>query len=198
MTAGRVRGVDTQTRMVDASVFERTVADRLLASRVVVLDGEVDDAAANRLTAELLHLERTDRDADIWLYVDSPGGSVTAGLAIYDTMQMVGPDVGTVCLGLAASVGQFLLSAGAPGKRFVLPSARVKVCQPFGGVAGRPVGIAVQAEVLRSMNPVLGGRAGQPVGRIVADSGCGRWFSAVEAKEYGLVDAVIVRRGVTR
>lgn len=130
--------MDTQTRMVDASVFERTVADRLLASRVVVLDGEVDDAAANRLTAELLHLEQTDREADIWLYVDSPGGSVTAGLAIYDTMQMVGPDVGTVCLGLAASVGQFLLSAGAPGKRFVLPSARVKVCQPFGGVAGRP------------------------------------------------------------
>lgn len=162
-----------------------------------MLDGEVDDAAANRVVSQLLHLERTDRDADIWLYVDSPGGSVTAGRAIYDTMQMVGPDVGTVCLGLAASIGQFLLSAGAPGKRFVLPSARVMMCQPFGGVDGRPVGIAVQAEVLRSMNPVLGERAGQPVGRIAADSGRGRWFTAVQAKEYGLVDAVIVRRGVT-
>jgi ATP-dependent Clp protease protease subunit len=174
------------------------VYNELLKNRIVFLGSQVDDDIANRIVAELLYLEAQDPSRDIWLYINSPGGSVSAGLGIYDTMQFIEPDVGTVCVGLAASMGQFLLCAGAPGKRFALPHSRVMMHQPSGGVRGQASDIAIQAEQMRYTKRLMAERiafhTGQNVDQIEADSDRDRWFSAEEAKEYGMIDAVRARR----
>lgn len=175
------------------------VFDRLLKNRVVMLGSEVDDDMANQICAQLLYLEGEDPATDIWLYVNSPGGSVTAGMAIYDTMQFVGCDVATVCLGLAASMGQFLLTAGAAGKRYTLPNARIMMHQPLAGLRGQAADIAIQAEQLtytkKRMAELIAEHSGQTLDRIQEDSERDRWFTAEGAMEYGLCDKVIRRRG---
>jgi ATP-dependent Clp protease protease subunit len=172
---------------------------RLLNNRIVFLGTDVNDEIANQITAQLLFLEGEDPERDIWLYINSPGGSVSAGLAIYDTMQFVSPKVGTICLGLGASMGQFLLCAGAPGMRYALPHARIMMHQPSGGVRGQASDIAIQAEQMAYTKKLLAERiafhTGQPVEQIETDSERDRWFTAPQAKEYGLIDHVIVRRG---
>ena len=173
------------------------IYEQLLKERIVFLGSAVDDAVANALCAQMLFLAGVDPHKDIWLYINSPGGSVTAGMAIYDTMQFVTPDVATVCLGMGASMGQFLLTAGARGKRFALPHARVLMHQPLGGLRGQASDIAIQAEqmrlVKREMAELIAEHSGQPVDRIVEDSDRDRWFTAGEAKDYGLIDEVIQR-----
>ena len=175
------------------------VFNRLLKNRVVLLGSDVNDEIANQLCAQLLYLEGEDPNADIWLYINSPGGSVTAGLAIYDTMQFVSCEVATVCMGMAASMGQFLLTAGAPGKRFTLPNARVMMHQPLAGLRGQASDIAIQAEQLsftkRRMAELTAHHTGQELTKIQADSERDRWFTAEEAVTYGLVDKVIRKRG---
>ena len=172
---------------------------KLLKERIVFVGSEVSDEVANLVTAQLLFLEGQDSSRDIWLYVNSPGGSVTAGMAIYDTMQFVTPDVGTICMGLGASMGQFLLCVGAPGKRYALPHARVLMHQPAGGVSGAAADIAIQAEQMAYTKKLMAERiahhTGQTVEQIEADSERDRWFTAEEAKDYGMIDKVIVRRG---
>ena len=164
-----------------------------------MLGTDVNDNVANYISAQMLYLEGQDRESDIWLYINSPGGSVTAGMAIYDTMQFVGPDVGTITMGLAASMGQFLLCAGAPGKRYALPHARVMMHQPLGGIQGQASDIAIQAEQMAHVKRLMAERiamhTGQTVEQIEADSDRDRWFTAEEAKDYGIIDHVIVRRG---
>src|SRR4029079_7270971 len=175
------------------------VFNRLLKNRVVLLGSEVNDEIANQLCAQLLYLEGEDPNSDIWMYINSPGGSVTAGLAIYDTMQFVGCEVATVCMGMAASMGQFLLTAGAAGKRYTLPNARIMMHQPLAGLRGQATDIAIQAEQLaytkRRMAELTAQHSGQPLEQIQKDSERDRWFTAEEAQSYGLVDKVIVRRG---
>ena len=175
------------------------IFNRLLQDRIVVLGTQVDDEIANYITAQLLFLEGQDSERPIWLYINSPGGSVTAGMAIYDTMQFVEPEVGTICMGLGASMGQFLLCAGAPGKRYALPHARIMMHQPLGGVQGQATDIAIQAEQMAYTKRVLQQRiadhTGHTLEQIEADSDRDRWFTAEEAKEYGLIDKVIVKRG---
>ncbi len=185
---------------LDAGFDPRSdVFNRLLRNRIVMLGSDVNDDIANQICAQLLYLEGEDQNADIWLYINSPGGSVTAGMAIYDTMQFVGPDVATVCLGLAASMGQFLLTAGAAGKRYTLPNARIMMHQPLAGLGGLAADIAIQAEQLtytkKRMAELIAHHSGQPVEQIQLDSERDRWFTADAAKEYGLVDKVILRRG---
>jgi ATP-dependent Clp protease protease subunit len=178
---------------------QNEVYNRLLRSRIVFLGREVDDSIANLITAQLLYLEGEDPEADIWLYINSPGGSVTAGMAIYDTMQFVRPDVGTICMGLAASMGQFLLCAGAAGKRYALPHTRIMMHQPSGGLRGQAADIAIQAEQMLHIKRILAERiaehTGQTPEKIEEDSERDRWFTADQAVEYGLVDKVIRRRG---
>ena len=175
------------------------VFDRLLQDRIVVLGSDVDDEIAAIVTAKLLYLEGQDATKPIWLYINSPGGSVTSGMAIYDTMQFVQPDVGTICWGLGASMGQFLLCAGAPGKRYALPHARIMMHQPLGGVRGQATDIAIQAEQMAHTKRLLQERiahhTGQTVEQVEADSDRDRWFTATEAKDYGIIDHVIVKRG---
>jgi ATP-dependent Clp protease, protease subunit len=175
------------------------VFNRLLKNRVIMLGSDVNDDIANQICAQLLYLEGEDPNADIWLYINSPGGSVTAGMAIYDTMQFVGCDVATVCLGLAASMGQFLLTSGAAGKRYTLPNARIMMHQPLAGLRGQATDIAIQAEQLRyikrRMAEMISQHSGQSLEKVTADSERDRWFTAEQAKEYGLVDKVILRRG---
>ena len=175
------------------------VFNRLLKNRVVLLGSDVNDDIANQICAQLLYLEGEDPDADIWLYINSPGGSVTAGMAIYDTMQFVEPEVGTICMGLGASMGQFLLCAGAPGKRYALPHARIMMHQPLAGLRGQAADIAIQAEQLAytklRMAQLIAEHSGQPLEQIQEDSERDRWFTAEQAKEYGLCDNVILRRG---
>jgi ATP-dependent Clp protease protease subunit len=173
----------------------------LLKERIVFLGSEVGDQVANLLIAQLLYLEGEDPDKDIWLYNNSPGGSITAGMAIYDTMQFVKPDVATICMGLGASMGQFLLCAGAPGKRFALPNAEILMHQPLGGIQGQASDIAIQAErmrlIKRRMAESIAFHTGQTVEQIEADSERDRWFTAEEAKEYGIIDHVYSRRSGT-
>ncbi len=183
------------TATLDDSVFER-----LLRERIIVLGQEVDDPIANRIVAQLLLLAAEDPTTDITLYINSPGGSVTAGMAIFDTMQAIGPDVATVATGLAGSMAQILLTAGAPGKRTALPHAQVLMHQPSGGVGGAESDIVIQAERLglmkRQIAEIIAQRAGQPVERIEADFDRDRWFSAPEAVAYGLIDRVTDGRPV--
>ena len=171
----------------------------LLKERIVFLGTEVNDQVANLLTAQLLYLEGQDSEKDIWLYINSPGGSVYAGLAIYDTMQFVNPDVATICMGMGASMGQFLLCAGAPGKRYSLPHARILMHQPLGGVQGQASDIAIQAEQMaytkRLMAERIASHTGQELAQIQADYERDRGFTAEEAKEYRSSDHVIERRG---
>jgi ATP-dependent Clp protease protease subunit len=173
------------------------VYQRLLKSRIVFLGTEVDDTSANLICAQLLLLAAEDSEKDISLYINSPGGSVTSGLAIYDTMQFVPCDVSTVCMGLAASMGQFLLCSGTPGKRFSLPHSRILMHQPSGQARGQAADIAIQAEQIIYLKKMMAERiafhTGQPVERIEADSDRDRWFTASEAKDYGFIDQVIER-----
>ena len=188
---------------LDAGFDPRTdVFNRLLKNRVIMLGTDVNDEIANQLCAQLLYLEGEDANADIWLYINSPGGSVYAGMAIYDTMQFVSCDVATVCMGMAASMGQFLLTAGAKDKRFALPNARVMMHQPLAGLRGQAADISIQVEQLgytkRRMAELTAFHTGQEVSKIQADAERDRWFTAEEAKEYGLIDKVIVKRGEIR
>ena len=175
------------------------IYNRLLKDRIIILGTEVNDDIANIICAQMLFLEGEDSAKDIWLYVNSPGGSVTAGMAIYDTMQFIGCDVATICMGLAASMGQFLLCAGAPGKRFALPHARIMMHQPSGGVRGQASDIAIQAEQLiyikRLMAERIAHHTGQTVEQVQEDSERDRWFTAEQAKDYGIIDHVSVKRG---
>ncbi len=170
-----------------------SVFEQLLRSRIVFLGTEVNDEVANRITAQLLLLAAED-SADITFYLNSPGGSVTAGLAIYDTMQLIEPDVATWGIGLVASMGQFLLSSGSPGKRYALPSARILMHQPSAGVGGTATDIAIQAEVFgkmkRQVAELTAEQTGQTVERITEDSDRDRWFTAQEALSYGFVDHI--------
>jgi ATP-dependent Clp protease, protease subunit len=175
------------------------IFNRLLKDRIVILGTEVNDDIANIICAQMLYLEGEDSETDIWLYINSPGGSVTAGMAIYDTMQFVAPDVSTICMGLGASMGQFLLCAGAEGKRYALPHARIMMHQPSGGIRGQASDIAIQAEQLiyvkRLMAERIAHHTGQTVDQVQLDSERDRWFTAEQAQEYGLIDHVIVKRG---
>ena len=173
------------------------IYQRLLKERIVFLGTQVDQNSANLICAQLLLLEAEDHEKDIALYINSPGGSVTDGLAIYDTMQYVRCDVATICVGLAASMGQFLLCAGSPGKRYALPHSRILMHQPSGQMQGQAADIAIQAEQIvylkRMMAERIAFHTGQPVERIEADSDRDRWFTADEAKDYGFIDQVIDR-----
>ena len=171
------------------------VYERLLRDRIVFLGSEVRDDMANALCAQLLLLAAEDPERDIWLYINSPGGSVSAGMAIYDTMQYVKNDVATVALGLAASMGQFLLCAGAAGKRYALPNARIMMHQPLGGLGGTASDIKIQAEQMlftkRRLAAQIAEHTGQTVEQIETDSDRDRWFTAEQARDYGFVDHVV-------
>ncbi|MBK7261855.1 MAG: ATP-dependent Clp endopeptidase proteolytic subunit ClpP [Rubrivivax sp.] len=174
------------------------IYSRLLRERIVFLVGPVNDANANLVVAQLLFLESENPDKDIFLYINSPGGSVSAGLSIYDTMQFIKPDVSTLCMGMAASMGSFLLMAGAKGKRFALPNARVMIHQPSGGAQGQATDIEIQArEIIKTreqLNRIYADRTGQTVERIAADMERDYWMSPGEAKDYGLIDQVLDKR----
>lgn len=176
------------------------IYSRLLRERIVFLGTQVDDAVADSIVAQLLFLDAEDPEKDIQLYINSPGGSVTAGMAIYDTIQQIRPDVATICFGLAASMGAFLLTAGAKGKRMSLPSARIMIHQPLGGAQGQAVDIEIQAkEILyhkSRLNELLAHHTGKPLERIEADTERDFFMSAEEAKNYGLIDSVISRQNI--
>jgi ATP-dependent Clp protease, protease subunit len=190
---------DVLPRLAQAGSLDQAadIYGRLLKERIIVLGTQVDDVNANLICAQLLVLAAEDPTKDICLYINSPGGSIDAGLAIYDTMQLVPCDVATTCMGLAASMGQFLLCAGTPGKRFALPHSRILMHQPLGQLQGQAVDIAIQAEQIIYLKRMLAERiafhTGQPIERIEADSDRDRWFSAQEAKDYGFIDAVVER-----
>ena len=171
------------------------VYNRLLRERIILLGSVVEDSMANAICAQLLLLAADDPDKDIWLYINSPGGSVSAGMAIYDTMQYVKNDVATVAMGLAASMGQFLLCAGQPGKRYSLPHARIMMHQPSGGIGGTASDIAIQAEQMlytkRMFQERVAHHTGQPAEQIEADSDRDRWFTAQEGVDYGFIDKVV-------
>lgn len=173
------------------------IFSRLLKDRIVFIGGPIDDTVANLIIAQLLFLESEDPDKDIHLYINSPGGVVTAGLAIYDTMQYIKPDVSTICLGMAASMAAVLLSAGAKGKRYALPYARVMIHQPLGGAQGQATDIEIHArEILRLrglLNGILAGHTGQSLENIQRDTERDFYMSSEQAKDYGLIDSVVVR-----
>jgi ATP-dependent Clp protease protease subunit len=191
LPAGPVlRGGDTLSGNLDDSVF-----NRLLRERIIFLGSEVTDAVANRICAQLLLLSAEDSERDIHLWINSPGGSVYSGMAIYDTMQFIENDVSTVAMGMAASMGQFLLCAGSPGKRIALPHARIMMHQPSGGMGGTAADIAIQAEQMlytkRMFQERIAHHTGQSPEQIAADFDRDRWFTAQEAKDYGFIDKVI-------
>ncbi len=171
------------------------IFSRLLKDRIIMLSGEVNDAVASTVVAQLLFLEAEDPDKDIYLYINSPGGVITSGMSMFDTMNYIKPDVCTICIGQAASMGAFLLSSGAPGKRYALPHARVMIHQPLGGAQGQATDIQIQAkEILRmksELNQILAGQTGQPLDKLEADTERDFFMSAQEAKEYGLIDKVL-------
>ena len=174
------------------------IYSRLLKDRIIFLGDEVNDVTAGLVVAQLLFLEGEDPDKDIHLYINSPGGSVTAGMAIYDTMQYIKPDVSTICMGMAASMGAFLLNAGAKGKRYALPNSTIMIHQPLGGAKGQATDIEIHArwilEIKEKLNRILSERTGQPLEKVKADTERDNFMSAMEAKEYGLVDEVIENR----
>ena len=204
--AAQSSALDTQSLGLVPMVVETSgrgeraydIYSRLLKERVVFLVGEVNDQTANLVIAQLLFLESENPDKDINLYINSPGGSVSAGMAIYDTLQFIKPDVSTLCMGLAASMGAFLLSAGAKGKRFALPNARVMIHQPLGGARGQASDIEIQArEILylkERLNNLLAEHTGQSVDRIARDTDRDNFMSAEDAKSYGLIDSVLLKR----
>ena len=174
------------------------IFSRLLNDRIIVLSDEVNDATASLVVAQLLYLEGQDSEKDISLYINSPGGSVSAGLAIYDTMQYIKCDVSTICMGMAASMGAFLLSSGAKGKRFALPNSEIMIHQPSGGAQGQASDIKITADhILRTRerhNKILAENTGKPVEQIAVDTERDNWLSAQEAMDYGLVDKVFYKR----
>lgn len=174
------------------------IYSRLLKDRIIILGTPINDAVASSITAQILFLESEDPEKDIHLYINSPGGVVSAGLAIYDTMQYVKPDVTTTCMGMAASMGAVLLAAGAPGKRNALPHSRVMIHQPLGGVQGQASDIEIEAQEIIRLKRVLSGilakHAGKEVDEVIRDSDRNKWMSSEEAKEYGLIDQVMVRK----
>jgi len=182
-----------------ASTLGDAVYERLLQERIVFLGREVDDAIANQLAAQMLLLSAEDPRRDIHLYINSPGGAVTGGMALYDTMQFVDCDVATYAMGMAASMGQFLLTAGTPGKRFALPHAQVMMHQPSAGLGGTAADITIQADMLgrskRQLNELQARHSGQTVEQIERDSDRDRWFTAAQARDYGLIDAVLTDAG---
>ena len=174
------------------------IYSRLLKDRIIFLSDEVNDTTASLVVAQLLFLEAEDPDKDIHLYINSPGGSVTAGMAIYDTMQYIKPDVSTICIGMAASMGAFLLNAGARGKRFALPNSEIMIHQPLGGAKGQATDIEIHAKwilkIRERLNQILSERTGQPIEKIQEDTERDNFMSAQEAKEYGLIDEVIEKK----
>ncbi|SCG82109.1 ATP-dependent Clp protease proteolytic subunit [Proteiniborus sp. DW1] len=171
------------------------IYSRLLKERIIFISDEINDVTASLVVAQLLFLEAEDPDKDIQLYINSPGGSITSGFAIYDTMQYIKPDVSTICIGMAASMGAFLLAAGAKGKRYALPNAEVMIHQPLGGTRGQAEDIKIHAErILKSrdqINKILSDRTGQPLEKIARDTDRDNFMSAEQAKEYGIIDEVI-------
>ncbi len=171
------------------------IYSRLLKERIIFLGDEVNNITANLVVAQLLFLEAEDPDKDIQLYINSPGGSISAGFAIYDTMQYIKPDVSTICIGMAASMGAFLLAAGAKGKRFALPNAEIMIHQPLGGTQGQAEDIRIHAErIIRTrdtINKILSERTGQPLDKVSRDTDRDFFMTALEAKEYGIIDDVI-------
>ncbi len=186
---------ESRTPAPNGQGFGDSVFQRLLQDRIIFLGSQVEDQMANTICAQILLLAAEDPEKDIFLYINSPGGSVSAGMAIYDTMQFVKNDVATVAMGLAASMGQFLLCAGAPGKRYSLPHARIMMHQPSGGIGGTASDIKIQAEQMMytktKMAELIAHHTGQPVATITEDSDRDRWFTADQAKEYGFVDHVV-------
>jgi ATP-dependent Clp protease protease subunit len=174
------------------------IYSRLLRERIVFLVGPVNDQSANLVVAQMLFLESENPDKDMFLYINSPGGSVTAGMSIFDTMQFIKPDISTMCLGMAASMGAFLMAAGAKGKRFALPNSRIMIHQPSGGAQGQATDIEIHArEILKTreqLNRILAERTGQPLEKIRADSERDFFMDSEEAKAYGLIDQVIAKR----
>ncbi len=174
------------------------IFSRLLKDRIIFLSDEVNDATASLVVAQMLFLEAEDPDKDIQLYINSPGGSITAGMAIYDTMQYIKCDVSTICIGMAASMGAFLLNAGAKGKRYALKNSEVMIHQPLGGMQGQATDIKIHADRIikmrKTLNEILSERTGQPLEKIEADTERDNFMSAEEAKEYGLIDEVIISR----
>ena len=171
---------------------------RLLKDRIIFLGGPIDDTVANLIIAQLLFLEAEDPDKDVQMYINSPGGVVTAGMAIYDTMNYIKPDVATICLGQAASMGSFLLAAGAKGKRYALPYSRIMIHQPWGGAQGQATDVEIHArEILRQrelLNEILAANTGQSLAKIQQDTDRDYFMSSEQAKDYGLVDAIMARR----
>ena len=174
------------------------IYSRLLKDRIIFLDGEVNSDTASLVVAQLLFLESEDPDQDINLYINSPGGVITAGMAIYDTMQYVKPDVSTICVGMAASMGAFLLAAGAKGKRYALPNAEIMIHQPLGGAQGQATDIKIQADhiirIKEKLNRILAEKTGQPLEKIAADTERDNYMTAEEAAAYGLIDKVVEKR----
>jgi len=174
------------------------IYSRLLKDRIIFLGDEVNDVTASLVVAQMLFLEGEDPDKDINLYINSPGGSITAGMAIYDTMQYIKCDVSTICIGMAASMGAFLLASGTPGKRFALPNSEIMIHQPLGGMQGQATDIKIHADriikIRETLNKILSERTGKPYEQICLDTERDNFMSALEAKEYGLVDEVIEKR----
>ncbi len=174
------------------------IYSRLLKDRIIFLDGEINDDTASLVVAQLLFLESEDPDKDINLYINSPGGLITAGMAIYDTMNYIKPDVCTICIGMAASMGAFLLSSGAKGKRYVLPNAEVMIHQPLGGTSGQASDIKIAADhivkIREKLNRILAANTGQPYDKIVVDTDRDNYLDAQAALEYGLVDKIVEKR----
>lgn len=199
ITSGLVPMVVEQTARGERSY---DIYSRLLKERVIFLVGPVEDYMANLVVAQLLFLEAENPDKDIHLYINSPGGSVTAGMSIYDTMQFIKPDVSTMCIGQACSMGAFLLTAGAKGKRFCLPNSRVMIHQPSGGAQGQASDIHIQAqEILKirsRLNELMAFHTGQTVEKIELDTERDNFMSAIQSKDYGLVDSVIDKRVITK
>ncbi len=202
ITPGPLPGIqrfEARSQQPQGMGLDDQVYNRLLRERIIFLGSVVEDSNANAICAQLLLLAADDPDRDIWLYINSPGGSVSAGMAVYDTMQFVKNDVATVSMGLAASMGQFLLCAGAPGKRYSLPHSRIMMHQPSGGLGGTASDIRIQAEQMlytkKKMADLIAQHTGQSVETIERDSDRDRWFTADEAREYGMVDQVVSSAG---
>jgi ATP-dependent Clp protease protease subunit len=174
------------------------IYSKLLKDRIIFLGDEVNDATAGLVVAQLLFLEAEDPDKDIHLYINSPGGSITAGMAIYDTMQYIKPDVSTICIGMAASMGAFLLAAGEKGKRFALPNSEIMIHQPLGGTRGQATDIEIHAnrivKMKHKLNSILAEKTGQPIEKLKMDTERDNFMSAEEAEQYGLIDEVITKR----
>jgi ATP-dependent Clp protease protease subunit len=187
--------VDEIVMRAGGASFDDQVFERLLRERIIFLGSEVNDEVTNRICAQLLVLASADSEKDIALYINSPGGSISAGMAVYDTMQYIKNDVATIAMGMAASMGQFLLCAGTAGKRYALPHARVMMHQPLGGIGGTASDIKIQAELIlhmkKTMAELIAQHTGQPVETIQRDSDRDRWFTAPDALAYGLVDHVV-------